>query len=243
MNAQVQKPFEEILGYLEGRKRVVLMGCGGCATVFHTGGIKEVDEMAKKLTKEGKEVIGKIGLPFAVFACYLPMSSMFLKEHRGEIEECDAILMQSCGDGAQAVRGYLEEEMGIVKPMYPSNDALGFSSGGPAKFKEECQACGECELGKTFGICPFVQCPKGLLNGPCGGTTTDGKCEVDPTRECAWAMIYRRAEKLSQVDKFLEIVEPHHWSKAVRPRRLEVEPIDLMEELKGTKKVIEQLGV
>ena len=205
--------------------------------------IKDVNEMAEKLTKEGKEITGKIGLPFAVFACYLPMSSMFLKEHRKEIEECDAILMQSCGDGEQAVRGYLEDEMGIVKPMYPSNNALGFSSGGPTSFKEECQACGECELGKTFSICPFVQCPKGLLNGPCGGTTTDGKCEVDPTRDCAWAMIYKRAEELGEVDKLLEIVEPQHWSKAVRPRRLEIEPIDLMEELKGTKKVIEHLGV
>jgi len=56
-------------------------------------------------------------------------------------------------------------------------------------------------------------------------------------------MIYRRAEKLSQVDKLLEILEPHDWSKAVRPRKLEVEPIDLMEELKGTKKVIEALGL
>jgi len=243
MNAQEPKPFEEIVGYLEGKKKIVLMGCGGCATVFHTGGIKDVNEMAEKLTKEGKEITGKIGLPFAVFACYLPMSSMFLKEHRKEIEECDAILMQSCGDGEQAVRGYLEDEMGIVKPMYPSNNALGFSSGGPTSFKEECQACGECELGKTFSICPFVQCPKGLLNGPCGGTTTDGKCEVDPTRDCAWAMIYKRAEELGEVDKLLEIVEPQHWSKAVRPRRLEIEPIDLMEELKGTKKVIEHLGV
>jgi len=47
MNAQVQKPFEEILGYLEGRRKIFLMGCGGCATVFHTGGINEVDEMAE----------------------------------------------------------------------------------------------------------------------------------------------------------------------------------------------------
>jgi len=243
MNAQVQKPFEEILGYLEGRRKIFLMGCGGCATIFHTGGIKDVDEMAEKLTKEGKEIVGKIGLPFAVFACYLPMSSMFLKEHSEEIEKCDAILMQSCGDGAQAVRGYLEEEMGIVKPMYPSNNALGFSSGGPTKFKEECQACGECELGRTAGICPLVQCPKGLLNGPCGGTTTDGKCELDTTRDCAWVMIYKRLGKLGELDELSEIQEPHDWSKAVRPRSLEVEAIDLLQELKGTKKVIEALGV
>ena len=243
MNAQVRKPFEEILGYLEGKKRIFLMGCGGCATVFHTGGIKEVDEMAEKLTGEGKEIVGKIGLPFAVFACYVPMSSMFLKEHKEEVEKCDAILMQSCGDGLQAVRGYLEDEWGIVKPIYPSNDALGFSSGGPSDFKEECQACGECELGKTFGICPFVQCPKGLLNGPCGGTTVDGKCEVDSTRDCAWAMIYERAEQLGELDKLLKMIEPHRWSKAVRPRSLEVEPLELLEELKGTKRAIESLGV
>ena len=156
MNAQVQKPFDEILGYLDGKKKIFLMDCGGCATIFHTGGIKEVDEMAEKLTKKGKEIVGKIGLPFGIFTCYLPMSSMFLKEHREEIEKCDAILMQSCGDGLQAVRGYLEEEMGIVKLMYPSNNALGFSSGGPTKFKEERQACGEGELGRTAGICPLV---------------------------------------------------------------------------------------
>jgi hypothetical protein len=243
MNAQVRKPFEEVLGYLEGRKKIVLMGCGGCATIFHTGGIRDVEEMAEKLTKEGKEITAKIGLPFGIFTCYLPMSSMFLNEHRKEIEDSDAILMMACGDGAQAVRGYLEDEWGIVKPIYPSNDALGFSSGGPSEFKEECQACGECELGKTFGICPFVQCPKGLLNGPCGGTTVDGKCEVDPTRDCAWAMIYKRAEQLGELDRLLKMIEPHHWSKAVRPRSLEVEPLELLEELKGTKKAIESLGV
>lgn len=243
MNAQVQKPFGEILEYLAGEKKILLMGCGGCATIFHTGGIKEVDEMADKLVNEGKEVVGRIGLPFAVFACYLPMSSMFLKEHRKEIEECDAMLMQCCGDGAQVVRGYLEEEMGIVKPMYPANNALGFSGGGPAIFKEECQACGECELGRTAGICPLVQCPKGLLNGPCGGTSMDGKCEVDLTRDCAWVMIYRRLKRLEKLDELLQIREPHDWGKAVRPRRVEVEPIDLMEKLGETKKVIEQLGV
>jgi hypothetical protein len=243
MNAQTQKSFEDVLGYLRGRRKIVLMGCGGCATIFHTGGPKEIDEMAERLGKEGKEVIGRIKLPFAVFACYLPMSSMFLKEHREEIEQCDAILMQSCGDGAQVVRGYLEEEMGIVKPIYPANDALGFSGGGPANFREECQACGACELGRTAGICPLVQCPKGLLNGPCGGTTIDGKCEVDPTRDCAWVMIYRRLEKLGTPDELVEIRAPHDWSKAVRPRTLEVEPIDLMEKLKETKRAIEGLGL
>ena len=243
MNAQTAKPFEEVLGYLDGKKKIFLMGCGGCATIYHTGGIKEVNEMAEKLTKEGKEVT-KVELPFGIFTCFLPMSSMFLKENKKAIEDCDAILMMSCGDGLQAVRGYLEDEWGIRKPIYPSNNAQGFSSGGPSDFIEECQGCGDCELGKTAGVCPLVRCAKGLMNGPCGGVRKDGKCEVNEDQECAWVTIYKRLKEFGELDKLLEIREPHDWSKQSRPRRVTVEhPIDLLKELAGTKKVIESLGV
>lgn len=243
MNLQEQKPLEEILGYLKGKKKIVLAGCGGCSTIFHTGGIRDLDTMEQLLTKEGKEIIGKIGMPFGVFACYTPMSSMFYEQYREELEQCDAILNQSCGDGMQAMREYLEEEMGIFKPMYPATDALGFSSGGPTDFREECQGCGQCELGRTAGICPLVQCPKGLMNGPCGGTRADGTCEVDPEKKCAWVQIYERLEKLGQLESYSEILSPHDWSKQTRPRTRKIEPIDLHEELAGTKKVIESLGI
>lgn len=243
-NAQTPKPIEEVLEYLEGKKRIVLMGCGVCATIFHTGSPAAVEEMAEKLTKEGKEITAKIEPPFTFPACYLPVSSMFLKENQKAIEDCDAMLMMSCGDGLQAVRGYLEDEMGIVKPMYPSNDALGFSSGGPSDFIEECQGCGDCELGRTAGVCPLVRCPKGLMNGPCGGVRKDGKCEVNEEQECAWVTIYNRLEKFGKLDELLETREPHDWSKQARPRSLSgVEALDLMEELRGTKKALESLGV
>ena len=243
MMGQKQKPMKEILGYLDGKSKIVLMGCGGCATIFHTGSIKEVNEMAEMLSKEGKQVLAKIGLPFAVFCCYLPMSSMFLKENRKAFEECDAILIQSCGDGLQVVRGFLDEEFGIIKPIYPSNDALGFVGAGPSVFIEKCQGCGLCELGKTSGICPLTQCPKGLMNGPCGGVRLDGKCEVDPEKDCAWLQIYEREKKLGQLDKLTDIKDAHDWSKAIRPRKLEVEPINLQEKLFETKKAIEGMGI
>jgi hypothetical protein len=38
-------------------------------------------------------------------------------------------------------------------------------------------------------------------------------------------------------------LEPHTWSKQTRPRRIQVEPIKLEEELAGTKKLIESLGI
>ena len=51
--------------------------------------------------------------------------------------------------------------------------------------------CGDCVLDKTAGICPVTTCPKGLLNGPCGGMW-EGKCEVLRDRECAHVKIKQR---------------------------------------------------
>ncbi len=40
-----------------------------------------------------------------------------------------------------------------------------------------CTSCSYCRLPMTHYICP-EQCPKGLANGPCGGSRIDGRCEV-----------------------------------------------------------------
>ena len=39
------KPFPEILSYLEGEKKIFLVGCKGCAEVCHTGDETQVVEM------------------------------------------------------------------------------------------------------------------------------------------------------------------------------------------------------
>jgi len=227
MIGQTQKPIEEILEYLEGKEKIVLVGCGGCATVFHTGGETEVKEIAKKLTERGKKIIAAVAPPFGEFTCYLPWSKARLNEYRKEIEECDAILMLTCGDGLQVVRELiLEEEFDLVKPIYPGINPIGHMGGGPTLFKEKCQQCGECELGKFAGICPLTQCAKGLLNGPCGGSK-NGKCEVDPERDCAWIKIYERLKALGILEKMKQIVEPKDWSKMARPREIEVAPLEM----------------
>ena len=227
MIGQTQKPIEEILEYLEGKEKVVLVGCGGCATVFHTGGETEVKEMAKTLTKRGKQVLAAIAPPFGEFTCYAPWSKSRLGQYRKEIEESDAILMFTCGDGLQVVReSILEEEFDLVKPIYPGTNPIGHMGGGPALFKEKCQQCGECELGKFAGICPLTQCAKGLLNGPCGGSK-DGKCEVDSERDCAWIKIYERLKTLGELEKMKKIVGPKDRSKMTRPREIEVAPLKM----------------
>jgi len=227
MIGQIQKPIDEILEYLEGKEKVVLVGCGGCATVFHTGGETEVKEMAKNLSETGKQVLAAIAPPFGEFTCYAPWSKSRLSKYRKEIEECDAILMLSCGDGLQVVRELiLEEEFDLAKPIYPGTNPIGHMGGGPTLFKEKCQQCGECELGKFAGICPLTQCAKGLLNGPCGGSK-DGKCEVDSERDCAWIKIYERLKALGELETMKKIVGPKDRSKMARPREIEVAPLEM----------------
>ena len=53
-----------------------------------------------------------------------------------------------------------------------------------------CRMCGNCLLQETALICP-MECPKGLRNGPCGGSTPE-HCYVDETRPCVWFKIYER---------------------------------------------------
>jgi 5,10-methylenetetrahydrofolate reductase len=53
-----------------------------------------------------------------------------------------------------------------------------------------CQTCGQCVLSHTAMVCP-MNCPKGLRNGPCGGTL-DGKCEVIPELDCVWTRIEQK---------------------------------------------------
>jgi ferredoxin len=227
MIGQVQKPIEEILEYLDGKDNIVLVGCGGCATVFHTGGEPEVKEMAEVLSRHGKNVLAAIAPPFGEFTCYAPWSKARLGKYRQEIEQCDAILMLSCGDGLQVVREFvMEGEFGLLKPIYPGTNPIGHMGGGPALFKEKCQQCGECLLGKFAGICPLTQCAKGLLNGPCGGSQ-NGKCEVDPERDCAWALIIERLEKLDMLRMLDEITPSKDWSQMDRPRKIEVAPLVL----------------
>jgi len=56
-----------------------------------------------------------------------------------------------------------------------------------------CQQCGQCLLSQTGYVCPMT-CPKGLRNGPCGGTV-DGMCEVLPDRPCVWLRIDARTSE------------------------------------------------
>ena len=75
-----------------------------------------------------------------------------------------------------------------------------------------CRMCGNCLLQETAFICP-MECPKGLRNGPCGGSTSE-KCYVDETRPCIWYKIYERAYNMGREEMLLEVLPPMDWNKA-----------------------------
>jgi methylenetetrahydrofolate reductase (NADPH) len=66
-----------------------------------------------------------------------------------------------------------------------------------------CETCGMCRLAATQFVCPET-CPKGLANGPCGGTT-ENLCEYRH-QECIHSVKYRiakRAGALEQLERWL----------------------------------------
>ncbi len=74
-----------------------------------------------------------------------------------------------------------------------------------------CRMCGNCLLQETAFICP-MECPKGMRNGPCGGSTPE-KCYVDETRPCIWYKIYERSFKMGREHMLLEVLPPLDWDK------------------------------
>lgn len=74
-----------------------------------------------------------------------------------------------------------------------------------------CRMCGNCLLQETAFVCPMT-CPKGLRNGPCGGSTPE-MCYVDEQYPCVWYQIYDRSFKMGREDMLLEVLPPLDWDR------------------------------
>jgi ribosomal protein L37AE/L43A len=214
-----KKPFPEILETLEGYHKVGIVGCDGCAKTCATGGSVQVEEMAKLLKEHGKKVLFDLS-PHTT--CNLSNIRSFFAGLEGAIKKSDALLVLGCGGAVQIVR-QLTEEYGFTLPVKSGLDTVGHMDTiiPEELLLEQCSECGDCFLNRTAAICPVTKCAKSLLNGPCGGSK-DGKCEVDPARDCAWVLIYRRKLLLGELDGLRRYVAPRDHSRAARPRTLYV---------------------
>lgn len=189
-----------------------LIGCSECAALCGTGGEPELGAMKEELEKQDKKVTGTF---VAKTGCQVLGTKVELKKSKDALNEAECILVMSCGAGTQSAVELFED-----KPVYPTNDSLFLGNMTRMQmFNERCSLCGECILDKTGGICPVTACPKGLLNGPCGGTN-EGKCEVSPDIECAWVRIYNRMKRLDKLEEMKEPLKPKNWAAHRKPMTL-----------------------
>lgn len=209
------KPFKEIKEMLKDFKKVLVLGCGTCVTVCMSGGERQVEllasalRMARKL--EGNEITtGEVTI---LRQC----DPEFIDKIIDETSHYDAVLSMACGAGVQGVAEKIKN-----KPVLPAMNTrfIGLTED-QGTWVEVCAACGDCVLGLTGGICPIATCPKGILNGPCGGNK-NGKCEVNLEMPCAWVKIYEKTKELGTLDNLKKIVGAKDWSKKQRPGRYSV---------------------
>ena len=182
------KSKDEILSLTSGSFFVI--NCHGCKEV----GFPE--EEAKALEKALMEAGRLAGTITTDYVCNPTELTLRLKSCLGIIGEADAVLVLSCGVGVQTISEVLED-----KPVYACCDTVelpGFQGVTPLEY--DCGQCGECFLNLTGGICPITACSKSLVNGPCGGTSNSGKCEVCPDMECGWERIIQRLKAQGRLD-------------------------------------------
>jgi ferredoxin len=209
-----QKPFPEILDVLEGSGRVFLIGCAKCATVCKSGGEEEVWQMQEQLIGVGKEVTGSIIIDEV---CHMLRTARDLRSKKEMVAEADALLVLACGAGIQSVSAASEKKVvsGLDTLFLGNIRRFG-------QFEQRCSLCGDCILNDTAGICPVTVCPKGLLNGPCGGMQ-EGKCEIDHDAECVWSQIYQRLQNQGNLENLKKFVPQIDYSKMLKPGRLKLD--------------------
>jgi len=208
-----QKPFAEIIDSLKGYAKIFLVGCGECSTTCKTGGKEELLKMQQELEKQGKVILGSC-IPDA--PCISSQIKTELAKNMKVLRETEVVLVLACGLGAQSVKD--NDRIGLA--VLPAcNSICGAVMDSQGNFYEKCSLCGECVLAKTAGICPITLCPKGLLNGPCGGMDK-GKCEVDKDKDCAWVLIYKELEKKQKTSDYKIIQAPKDFKKSTKPHKI-----------------------
>jgi len=210
-----KKPIEEIIEAIKDYSKILILGCNECVTVCEAGGKKEVGILASALRmyflNQGREV--KIDENTLQRQC----DHEYLDEILDQVDQYDAVVSLACGVGVQ-----FSAEKYTTTPILPGVNTcfLGVTEE-RGLWTERCQACGQCVLASTGGICPVSRCAKRVMNGPCGGSTA-GKCEINKEVDCAWQLIVDRLKALDKLDTYEELSPIKDWSsdRAGGPRKV-----------------------
>ena len=186
------KDNAELTDLLSGKDNLFIVACNKCFKEFVTVDEPDCGEFQKLAASLGKTVTGAVCTDFLCNKVQTERKWQDLVPAGTE-----NVIVISCGLGVQTVADMAD------KPTYAAANSLNYTGHhGMALTNKACGACAQCYLNVTGGICPVVDCSKSLLNGQCGGAK-DGKCEVDPNKDCAWEKIYRRLEEQGRTKEFL----------------------------------------
>ena len=197
------KTKEELEALLADKDNLFLVSCNKCFKEYDTVGEPEGEAVAAIAEAMGKRVTGSVKVDFL---CNKVQTG---KKLEGILPEgTENVIVVSCGLGVQTVA-----DMESL-PVFTATNSLNYiGHHGMALTKKTCGACAQCYLNVTGGICPIVDCTKSLLNGQCGGAK-NGKCEIDPKKDCAWEKINERLARQGRTQEFLaQSVQVRDYSK------------------------------
>lgn len=197
------KKKEELDVVLADKDDLFVVACNKCFKELDSFDEPECGLFEAIAKEQGKNIVGCAKIDFL---CNEPLTS---KIFQGLLpQETKNVFVISCGVGIQTIAALTE------LPVYAGCDTIAVDGQhGMALTTTLCEACGQCYLNMTGGICPVVDCSKSLLNGQCGGAK-NGKCEVDKEMDCGWQLIYERLEKQGRLQELLnKPVELRDYSK------------------------------
>ena len=186
------KENDELVSLLDGKDNLFVVACNKCFKEFETTDEPDCSAFEKIAAEQGKTITGTAKLDFL---CNKTRTAKALQDLIPEGTE--HVIVISCGLGIQTVADLAE------LPVFAASNSLNYTGHhGMALTKKACDACAQCYLNITGGICPIVDCSKSLVNGQCGGAK-NGKCEVDPNKDCAWEKIHQRLEKQGRLSELV----------------------------------------
>ena len=199
-----QKPLDEVLDFISPYTNILIVGCDGCTQPPR--GLREAKTLSQLLELGGRLRKKDFSFKTTTMAkqCDYYLTASALKPQMDDVE---AVLSLACGIGVQTLA-----ELFPGLPVFPAQNShfMGAELREQGILEVRCGGCGECLLAATGGICPVVRCTKSLLNGACGGAK-EGKCELDPERDCGWNLVYEQLEKLNRLDMLKEYRPPRDY--------------------------------
>ena len=197
------KAADELKPVINETDKIFVIACNKCFKEFETLREPDCDAFVQLAAECGKAVTGTVKVDFL---CNKVQTERKLMDAIPEGTE--NIFVLSCGLGVQTMADIRDER------VYAACDSLNYTGHhGMALTKKACDACAQCYLTTTGGICPIVDCSKSLVNGQCGGAK-NGKCEVSPDKDCAWEKIQQRLAAQGRLEELTSLpVQIRDYSK------------------------------